>query len=542
MIRQTIRKLNLLLFAISVVLLCALSARAQSCEGLAKLANIMVTSATTVDGSHFVVPHGLEAAAQGLPDAFERQAGAARLPNFCRVRLTLAPAIKVEVWLPTEGWNGDFEGVGNGGKAGSMSYPAMATALKGHFATASTDTGHEGSEDDTKWAYHNPELVTDFSYLAIHEMTTASMKVIKAFYGKGPRYSYFDGCSTGGRQGLMEAQRYPDDYNGIVSGAPVIDYTHLQVAHFWLALRAQKDPETYFPPDKLPAINRASVAACDAIDGLKDGLIDDPRKCNFDLAVLRCKGADSPSCLTTKQVQTLQDIYRGVYAENGEEIYPGFMPGHETAWDFIEPADPSKPLSDDAGVGAVGFFKYFVFENSKWDFHTWSNEKDMPIVDKKLAAKINGTNPNLRPFEAHGGKLILYHGWTDPGVSPLETIQYYTQVTAAAGGDGRDPKHQTDPAPHPDAVSQTADFMRLFMIPGMDHCEGGPGPNMFDAFTPLTKWVEQGQAPERIVASHYTNGKVDRTRPLCPYPRTSQYTGQGSTDDAANFVCRMPGK
>jgi len=518
---------------------------AQPCEQIAslKLPDATVTSASGVPAGEFPLQGGLDAIGQGPLHPMGRRPGPADLPAFCRVQITVAPAIKMEIWLPTSGWNGDFEGVGNGGKAGVISYPAMATALKGGYAVASTDTGHQGEGGDTQWALGHPELVADFAYRAIHEMTVAATSVVRAFYGKRPRYSFFNGCSTGGRQGLMEAQRYPGDYNGILTGDPVMYYTHVQAAApFWVALQAKKDPESYIPPAKLPAINAASVAACDSIDGVKDGLIENPLKCPFrsDPSALLCQGADSPTCLTTKQLQTLKEIYNGYRDAEKKLVYPGSMPGHEEGWGFIAPADPSKTLADNTSVGVVGFFKYFVFSNANWDYRTWDYVKDMAYTDEKLAAMMNATDPDLKHFQALGGKLLLYHGWTDPSVSPLETIHYYKNVVAVANG-GKPTATEDETPAMPNEARPKSDFVRMFMVPGMDHCGGGPGPNLFDAFGPLVNWVENHHPPETIIASHMTNGAVDRTRPLCPYPKTAQYTGQGSTDDAANFVCRAPG-
>jgi feruloyl esterase len=252
-----------------------------------------------------------------------------------------------------------------------------------------------------------------------------------------------------------------------------------------------------------------------------------------------CKGSDSPTCLTAKQLQTLKEIYGGYRDAAGKLIYPGSMPGHEAGWGFIAAADPSKLLADNTSVGLVGFFKYFVFANPDWDYRTWNYEKDMPFTDKKLASLLNATDADLKPFRAHGGKLLLYHGWTDPSVSPLETIGYYKNVVATAT-DAEPGASQDETPAFLHSVSQTSGFARLFMVPGMDHCGGGPGPNMFDAFGPLVDWVKHQKAPETIIASHITNGAADRTRPLCPYPMTAHYSGQGSTDDAANFVCKLP--
>ncbi len=516
-------------------------AHARSCEELSslKLTNARITSATTVAPGQFSVPRGLGANMQG---PFDRRSEAAKLPAFCRVQITAAPAIKTEVWMPASGWNRKFEAVGNGGKAGSISYPAMATALKDGYATASTDTGHEGSGNDTKWAFHHPELIRDFAYLAVHEMTVTAKRVIAAYYGDGPSRSFFNGCSTGGRQGLMEAQRYPYDYNGILSGDPVIDYTRLQAAHFSIALRTRKVPGSYFPPSILPDIQKASLAACDEIDGVRDGLIEDPLKCDFrkNPSVLLCNGDRSSTCLTATQLQTLKDIYAGYRDPRGQVAYPGFMPGHEAGWGFfiLAGADPSEPFTDQSAVGAVGFFKYFVFGDPNWNFLNWNYDKDMTYTDKKLAAEINATNPDLKAFRAHGGKLLLYHGWTDPGASPLETIDYYDGIVARLSRTQAEAPGQ-ETAGFIQNIKITEDFARLFMVPGMDHFGGGPGPNVFDAFGSLVTWVEKGQAPSKIIGAHMTSGTATLTRPLCPYPMTAHYTGHGSTDEAANFVCRL---
>lgn len=530
------------LLAPLAVFAASVPARARPCEDLSslKLPNVSITSASMVAAGQFPVPKGLGAGMQG---SFNHRETSTALPAFCRVQLTAAPAIKIEVWMPASNWNGKFEAVGNGGKAGSISYPALATALKQGYAAASTDTGHQGGGNDTKWALRQPELITDFAYLAVHEMTVTAKSVIAAYYGAKPSFSYFNGCSTGGRQGLMEAQRYPGDYNGILSGDPVIDYTHLQAAHFSIALRTRKVPGSYFSLNKLPAINRASLVACDAIDGVRDGLIENPLKCSFrsDPSALLCKGAESPSCLTAPQLQTLKDIYAGYRGPRGEVAYLGFMPGHETGWNLflLDGADPSQPFTDRSAVGAVGFFKDFVFDDPSWNFLNWDYEKDMSFADRKLASEINATDPDLKSFRAHGGKLILYHGWTDPGASPLETVDYYDRVVASLSGVKPSAPGEETPA-FTGSIQQTEEFARLFMVPGMDHCGGGPGPNVFDAFGSLVNWVEFGRAPGKIVAAHLSNGSVTLTRPLCPYPMTAHYTGQGSTSEAASFVCSLP--
>ena len=510
------------------------AAAAASCESLATLK----LEDTTIAGAALVPPGPLSVNAAPLGPPSGR--APLVLPAFCRVQLVVAPAIKIELWLPTSGWNGKFEAVGNGGYAGSISYPAMGEALKLGYATASTDTGHEGDARSAAWALHHPELVVDYGYRAVHEMTLKAKRIVEAFYGAAAQISYFNGCSTGGRQGLMEAQRYPDDYTGILAGAPANYFTHLQTgASLWVALATLKDPESYIPPAKLPAINEASVAACDSLDGIKDGLINNPRLCKFDPSTLLCKGEDSATCLTSKQLEALKKIYSGAHDDHGKEVFPGFMPGDEKNWvAFITGPTPYKAAVYDLGVD---FLKYMVFDNPNWDFRTWNYEKDTQIPDDKLAATLNATDPNLRAFRSRGGKLILYHGWTDPAIPSMNTVNYYKSVVTTMSAVSADAAaDETEDFIH--GVTQVEDFARLFMVPGMDHCFGGPGPNTFDAFGALVSWVEHKQAPEKIVASHITGGTVDRTRPLCPYPMTAQSIGQGSTDDAANFVCKLPDK
>jgi feruloyl esterase len=538
---KTTRFASLLVLSVAALFATSRPSLAASCESLAslKLQDARVTAADMVGAGQFAVPRGLGANMQGPVGG---TAVPSKLPAFCRVQITANPAIKIEVWMPASSWNGKFEAVGNGGKAGSISYPAMATALREGYATSSTDTGHTGTGNETKWAFRHPELIADFAYLAVHEMTAAAKAVIASYYGKQPSFAYFNGCSTGGRQGLMEAQRYPDDYNGILSGDPVIDYTHLQAAHFAIALRTRKVPGSYFPTSMLPVIQKASLAACDAIDGVRDGLIENPLKCNFQKnpSTLLCKGGESASCLSVTQLQTLKDIYGGYRDPRGNVVYPGFLPGHETGWGLfiMAGADPSQPFTDQSAVGAVGFFKYFVFNDPNWNFLNWNYDKDMTFTDKKLASEINATDPDLKPFRAHGGKLLLYHGWTDPGASPLETIDYYDSMVATVSGTTEDsPGHET--ASFVKKMKSAEDFARLFMVPGMDHCGGGPGPNKFDAFGALTDWVEHGRAPNQIRAAHITKGTTTLTRPLCAYPATANYTGHGSTDEAANFTCRL---
>jgi feruloyl esterase len=444
------------------------------------------------------------------------------LPPFCRVTARSSPAVHFEVWLPVDDWNGKFQGVGNGANAGSIGYSAMAEAVRRGYATAGTDTGHSTTNArDAQWAMGHPGLVEDFGYRALHITTQHAKHIVAEFYGTSPVHSYFVGCSTGGRQGLMEAQRFPNDYDGIVAGAPAANWTRFEVGgHLWVVTALNKDPESYVPASKLPTLQDAVNAACDANDGIRDGILNDPRTCQFDPALLTCgEGRDDDSCLTPKQVQAVRDIWAGARNSFGR-IYPGYMPGAEAAGGWASYMTGTGPRTGNHWAQADNVFKYMVFEDPEWDFRTFDFDEDLAFSERKLGGMLDAFDPDLTAFKENGGKLLLYHGWNDPSISPLNTIDYYEQVDAASGGD-------------------TEHFARLFMVPGMLHCRGGPGPSQFDMLRELERWVEDGQAPERIVASHVdAEGYVDRTRPLCAYPEQTVYTGSGRTDDEANFACR----
>ena len=495
------------------------AATAATCESLAKFKG---TVAGTTISSATVVSKGAKLA---LPAADPSESPSVEsLPvAFCRVAMVIPRAIKVEMWLPLPDiWNGKLRGVGNGGMNGLISYAALADGVKGGYATVSSDLGHSGGSYDGSWAVGNADAVVDWGYRATHEMTVAAKGLIDAFYGKAPRLSYFTGCSGGGRQGLMEAQRYPDDYNGIVAGDPTSAFTRLVAGgRLWVELAVLREPDAYIPASKIPLIAKAVVDACDADDGVRDGLLNDPRSCKFEPETLRCAGADGPTCLTSAQVRALKKIYRGAFNSKGELIYPGYMPGGEEGpRGWARSISGKAPLEASQFIYADSFFKYMVFNDPHWDFRTFDYDRDVPVTDSKLAAIINATDPNLSAFKAKGGKLIQYHGWSDPGVSPLSSTNYYEQVISSVG-----------------SLRQTQEFYRLFMVPGMQHCGNGPGPNEFDAIGALERWMESGSAPETILASHKARGVVDRTRPLCAYPAVARWSGRGSTDDAANFSC-----
>jgi feruloyl esterase len=457
----------------------------------------------------------------------------AGLPPFCRVAAVTKPAVKFEVWLPLSNWNGKFQGVGNGANAGSISYGEMATALKRGYAAASTDTGHETENArDAVWAVGHPELVADFGYRSIHVTAENAKKIVAKFYSEPAKYSFFVACSTGGRQALMEAQRFPEDYDGIIAGAPAANWTQFQTGgHMWATYAFNKDAASYLPATKLKLLGDAVNASCDRLDGISDGVIADPRKCTFDPKTLQCPaGKDDATCLTTKQASAVNDVWSGAHTADGKLIYPGYMRGAEAApggWNTtMLGGGPQSGAHWDQGMNTL---KYIVFEKPDWDIRDYNVEKDAAFAKKKLGSTLDAFDPDLRKFRDRGGRLILYHGWNDPSISPLNTINYYQSVVASLGKNGG----------AADAEAQAQAFARLFMVPGMLHCGNGPGPNSFDMVTALEQWVEQKNPPERIIASHSTNGAVDRTRPLCVYPKAASYTGTGSTDDAANFVCKV---
>jgi feruloyl esterase len=443
------------------------------------------------------------------------------LPAHCRVTLKATPTsdsdIRVELWLPVSAeWNGKFLAVGNGGFAGTINYYAMPGVLREGYATASTDTGHQGP--GATFALGHPERVVDFAYRAVHEMTVQAKAIITAHYGRGPRLSYWSGCSTGGRQGLMSAQRYPDDYDGIIASAPANGQIRQSAWRLALLSVARKDPARAIPQAKLDFLNRAVLAACDRLDGVKDGLLSDPAKCRFDPATLLCRGAESGDCLTAPQLESVRMAYAPLRKRSGEVIYPGVVPGGESGWDLLLPVPENAPLGMDAAL-----FRIIAHQDPAWDWRTFDAEQDTQLALEK-AGFIEATNPDLSAFKARGGKLMIIHGWNDGGsggaISALNTIDYYSSLLAKMGP-GQD------------------QWLRLFLVPGMGHCGGGPGPNQFNSLAALERWREQGKAPERIVATRVRENRVDMTRPLCPYPQLAVYTGVGSTNDAENFVCRV---
>ena len=433
--------------------------------------------------------------------------------------------------MPASGWNGRFLGVGNGGFAGTINYEQMSSSLRRGFATASTDTGHEAGAEDASWAFRHPEKVTDYGYRALHLMTLRAKEIVAAFYNQPAGHSYFDSCSNGGREALMEAQRFPEDYDGILAGAPANSWTRMLSSAIDVVQTMTSDPAAYISAMKLPAIHRAALEACDA----QDGIINDPSQCRFDPAKLACKGEESLACLTPPQMNTLRKLYAGGVDHQGDSLFPGYVPGSELpAWDYwVVGPGPG------AGAGSrypVNFFRYMVTGDPKWEILDADAGRAQTEAERVVGHDLNATDPDLGRFAARGGKLVLYHGWDDAAISPWNTISYFKSVQGKLGAE----KAHT--------------FTRLYMAPGMEHCSGGPGPNSFgqlgltEGHGPgsgvlelLEQWVEHGTAPEAIVATRFESRNGSSTpvlsRPLCPYPGVAAYEGNGSPDRAENFSC-----
>lgn len=503
---------------------------ARSCESLAGL----LLPQTTISGA---APVGT---GSFTPPAGEAIAG---LPAFCRVTGVIRPStdsqIGFEVWLPAAGWNRKLQGVGNGGFAGSITYDGLARAVSHGYAAASTDTGHQGGGTDARWALGHPEKIVDFGYRGIHEMTVKAKAVVEAFYGEAPRRSYFASCSNGGRQALMEAQRYPADYDGIVSAAPAADWTGFMAGFVWNA-QALAAPGAHIPAAKLPAIEKAVIAACDARDGVPDGVLASPAQCTFDPHAIVCKGADSDDCLTPPQADALAKIYSGPRARDGKPLARGFPPGAETGpggWGlWITGPAPGKSLQ---ATFASQFGANMVFDRADWDLQTFDFERDVKVVQAKMAGILNATDPDLARFRARGGKLILFHGSNDPALSAAATVDYLESVRARMGREATD------------------SFVRLYLIPGLQHCYGGPGAfycggltaplgdASHDLSAALERWVEEGVAPDAMIAvkpvgEPGSGAAASQARLLCRYPGSAVHDGRGNPDDPSSYRCAAP--
>lgn len=445
----------------------------------------------------------------GAPNTARDNAPPALIPAHCRVQLVLAPSsdshIEMEMWLPPiEKWNGKFMGVGNGGFAGSIQglTNEMPQALRLGYATAGTDTGHQ--DQGGAWAIGHPEKMIDFGYRATHEMTLKAKQLVKAFYDRSEQYSYFKGCSTGGRMAMMEAQRYPNDYNGIIAGSLANRHIHMWTAGIERSINLSRHPENAISVEQAAAVNKLVMNSCDT---LKEGFLNNPRACKVELSSLKCPGGTAgDSCLTDAQMKTVETFYGGVKNSKGELIFSGQALGN--------PIGAQRPTNQVPG----GLFDLvrIAYNDPNVDWQTFDLDRDMKFLDEKIGY-VDAINPDLSQFKKSGGKLLITHGWSDTGITPENTVWYYQSVLKKMG-------------------KEQSDWMRLFMAPGMGHCGGGPGVNTFDSIGTLEKWVEKGQAPTTMLGT----GANGMTRPLCPYPQFAEYKGAGDLKDGANWSCKAP--
>ena len=534
---------SILVFAASAV---AQSTNTSRCTNLQQLQldHAHVLSAEVVPAGGFVAPPRPTGPNEQIP--LYKQ-----LAAFCRVEVQAAPSddsnIQIEVWLPVSNWNHRLHGIGNGGFAGEIDFEGMARALDSNSATAGTDTGHFADGIDARWALHHPEKITDYGWRGIHQMTEQAKAVIAAYYATPVAHSYFTACSDGGREALMEAQRFPADYDGILAGAPAYNWTTLLTSAAIGMQTLLADNASYIPAADVPLIHRAVLAQCDKLDKLpgdvNDGIVDDPRMCHFDPARITCKSENGQHCLSAAQVKSLKTLL--TERRVGDTAIPPIMP----AGGELDPNGwPSWITGNERGKSAMagfgsGYFANMVYSDPKWDFRTFDPVAGLATAREKTSEALDSTNPDLSAFAKRGGKLIMYHGWADAAISPLYSIQYYDEVQQKLGKD--------------EAVS----FTRLYLLPGVKHCFDGPGPDRIgqwglpamkdstaanNVIHALQDWVEDGKAPEAITATKYGElpdhnadpHKILMTRPICPYPQQAHYKGKGSDKDAASFICQ----
>ena len=504
------------MLAVGLVLLVSAST---PCDNLKTLSTpqATVSAADVVPAGTFTPPPSPPGAAPPAADGRGRGRGAAPaaappsepIPQYCRVKLTLKPSadsnINSELWMPTDNWNGKLLVVGNGGFAGSIQgYGDMQIALRLGYATAATDTGHNAADGPNgMFALGHPEKIVDFAYRAVHETTVESKRLINAYYERAAQYSYFKGCSTGGRQAVMAAQRFPEDYDGIIAGALANRHIHMHTAGSARQIVLARHPDMAISPEKAQMINDAVMRACDT---LHEGFLNNPLQCTFKFSSLLCKGAESNDCLTPAELKGVEMFYGGLKNSKGEVIFAGQALGN-----------PLPPLRSSSDINVIDTVRIWAFQNPSYDWHTFDLDRDMPIIDQKVGF-VDATDPDLQKFKAHGGKLLLYAGWADTGITPINTVEYYASVVKTIG-------------------KSATDFTRLFMVPGMGHCRGGDGPDTFDTIGTLEKWREKGVAPATIAATNKTSGL---SRPLCAYPQYAKYKGTGDLKDAANWVCTAP--
>jgi feruloyl esterase len=439
------------------------------------------------------------------------------LPAFCRVAATLKPSpssdIHMEMWMPIAGWNGHFRGTSPNGLGGVINYNAMGVGLTDGFAVASTDTGHQGGA--TAWM-QVPDKVTDFAGRAMHETTAVGKALTAAYYGTAPKYSYMIECGGGSAAALHEVQKYPADYNGVVVGGHAAHLTRQIFGQLWLWQATHPNGAAILPAAKLQVVHDAVLAKCDMLDGVKDGLLEDPTRCTFDPKEIECRSGDGADCLTTQQVDAVRKIYAGpTNPRTHERVWSPLFRGSELDWRFF--TDAPGPI----GI-ATSTLRDAILKDPAWDYRTSpvDYDRDVAMADRSDLARVNASNPDISAYVQRGGKLILSGGWNNALVPAGAVVDYYRNVQSAIGGDA------------------TRRAVRLYMVPGMIECNGGPGTDTFDMLGVMRRWVERGQTPTQVVASRVEHGKVVRTRPLCPYPQVATYQGKGSTDDAKNFVCR----
>lgn len=499
-------------------------------------------AATCADLVQVTLPGGriesAEAVAAGAPVGTEPgQAAIPAAAAFCRVKAVLTPnadsSIRVEVWLPERAsWNGKLLGAGNGGFGSNLTVPAltMRGGVAQGYASVGSDLGHHATNDvDGAWALNQPKKVIDYGYRANHLAAGAAKQVVAAYYAEPLQLSYFHGCSDGGREALMEAQRFPEDYDAIIAGAPAIPWTRLATAFAADHLAVFGDPAGELTADALKTLQAGSLAACDDVDGLKDGLIEDPRRCAFDPRTLVCEAGETEGCLTSPQAEAARKLYQGVKDAEGRPFFPGYAPGAEAVpgtWELWLTSEKAQH-----GKFATEFFRYLVHDDPSWSLDRFKLEEDYATAKAKVRGVLDADNPDIGPFLARGGKLILYHGWQDAAIAPENTINYYEAVKKA----------------HPEA----SDDVRLFMIPGLSHCLAGPGPNVFDVLGAMDQWRRGGPAPEQMIATKYDNdifgylglpAKPQKTRPICAYPKTVAWDGSGPVEQAQSYSCVEPSK
>jgi len=504
------------------------------------------------------------------------------LPTFCRVTATITPStdsqIKIEVWLPESTWSGRFLGLGSGGFGGFIDYGSLALRLKAGYAVANTglgtgvsgctnyfcgSAGNQGNTfaialgepaNPTVGLYGHPERIKDFGHRAIHLMTMRGKEITAAFYQRSADKSYFFGCSTGGQNALMEAQRYPDDYDGIVAGASAFNRSRLYAAapHTWQITHA--GPGRLMQTGQMSLINNAALAQCAGRDGgvKSDQFLTDPRDCHLDLRVLQCTAGNvPPACLTAEQVTTMRNYYAGVVDEvNGDVVVPANALGAETEnlgeLGLMFKEQLPEPLTDGALYWVFG--PSFGQPGSAINYTNFDIHRDLEAVDHQLAEPLNADSTDLSKFRAHGGKLIMYHGWADAGVPSQVSINYFNALVEHDRHHSERPRHDMEigearfdkRGDRQSALERTQSYARLYMVPGMYHCSGGPGPNSFVLLPSLVNWVENGTPPDAVVATKYVNDSppsVQMTRPLCVFPKIAKYNGSGNTNDAANFTC-----